>query len=158
MNNSSTLDISNLPGTAEASTLYSNYLTVSYYLMIIRTYGLLPFGLTGSVLTLIVLRQASLPNNGMVQYLTTITVGDTVHLLLMCVLVTMEMLLINSTLSCKLFLFLYLWFTLTSDIVVVTVAIDRVLAIIFPYKSKIWCTPGRAIKKIFVVVFILSFF
>lgn len=134
---------------------YSGYLIAAYYSLVIRSYVTLSIGLTGSVLTLIVMSRASLPPNGMAQYLSTIAICDAVHLVINAIFITV--IITQSSLNkwfCRLCHFIYYSSTFTSDIVVMMVALNRVIAVMVPHKAKLWCTPGKARRNILIVVFI----
>ena len=123
---------------------YSSMIRATYAVMVLRSFGLFVVGFMGSIITLIVLNRAELPENGMYQYMATIAVCDCVHQLVNCLYQIMIFLSFCVAWFCRIGQFVAYVSTFTSDAVVMVVAIDRAIAVIVPHKAKALSTPGRA--------------
>ena len=116
------------------------------YLEIIWAYGIAPFGLLGSVLTLLALRHTNLSEtgSGFSFYLPTIAVFDALRLLVGSISMIVRDAVIRSSLVCKVLYFTVTQFAFMSYFLVVAISIDRSIAISMPHKAKVLSTAKSA--------------
>ncbi|XP_013415590.1 C5a anaphylatoxin chemotactic receptor 1 [Lingula anatina] len=120
---------------------------------------LLVIGITGNVLSLLVMRGKSLRPSSASIYLRYLAIADTSTLVLgvfpvwIRALTTVDVTALHPW-TCKLHVyFLYsagdcaVW-------VIVAVTVDRFLSVTFPFKAKLWCTKRRALISCVVITFV----
>lgn len=135
-----------------------NLLKARLYIAYVNGYVACPFGIIGSVLTILVLRRvASISSTGFSVYLTAIAWSDLLRQVSVVLYMLVGDLTVKSAIYCQVMNVLIFAFSLHADSLVAAVSVDRAIAIIWPHKVKVMSTPAKAkvISVILSIVFLL---
>ncbi len=136
---------------------YTGYmLNIMFYLQIIRQLLLPVFGITGSIISIIVLTKSPLKTWAICSYLISMAVADTITLSPgILVFFSNYFDLWNSTAwSCKLQVFIRKVSSFTSDITVCAVAVNRALVVSLPLMAKLISTRRRNLLAVLGIIFL----
>ncbi len=128
-------------------------LTVKYYVSLIRSYCLLPIGLIGSVLTLLVICRTTTGPKSFTYCVCLIAVSDGLHLGFTYFNVIATLLLWpRPRWFCKMAYFMNYSTSTISDNMVMILAIERAVAVVIPHKVKMIFTVKRVLFILLLII------
>ncbi len=135
--------------------MYKPMIDASRWVKILSYYVIIPIGLFGSVLTIIILRRSSMTSTGLYVYLMTIAIWECIGGIIGLIFVLMSEFIVNQTMFCRIDGFFGIFSTLVPDFLVAAVSVDKALVIVIPLKVKNVSTPLKA-KMVVSVVILLT--
>ncbi len=128
-------------------------LVVKYYIALIRISVLYPLGVIGSVLTILVVCHSKLGRNSFTFYLLVLAVSDGLRLIFAFIqIIPFVIQWPRPRLLCKMTYFMNYFTSVLSDITVMTVSIERAIAVVIPHKVKLILSLKRVIFVIIIFI------
>ena len=153
--NNSEVDGTVLPGIDyNLIATYAKLERVRKYLEDTYAYGINPIGILSSVFIILVLRHSSLSSDSAFSfYLPTLAVVDALRLFVLTIVVLAQDFAFKTNWMCRVFSVSAYLTGFLSFFLVVAVSVDRMIAVSWPHKAKIWSTSKNA--KIATLCFLI---